>query len=376
MIIKKNNLIVSFLFFSSFIAGCDITGDLTWEVDTNIYQGIYKMIEVPVPQGGITFPIGVNNDDTAYISKAYYLGETQITFGLYQTVCMWAEKEKTGERYNNLYYPGYVYPEYTDNKQSIYDYPMCAVTYFEILVWCNAYTEWHNEKYGTNYTPVYTDSAGVPIRNSKVAYSPTYMQGGFWSTVEECFASYYQYIEDYPKMRDYIANVETTGTGFRLPTPNEWELAARWRGTDNINTVTETINGINFSAGSVRFTRGNSASGAGYPTTNLNETHQYAVFEYNSNGKLSLPKTKRPNTLGFYDMCGNLREFVYHIEHIEVPSEYDVWGTLVAKADYPFAQTRGGYFYDIYDPLALGASIYVDATAYNYYYGFRVARSK
>ena len=374
--------IVLYICFVFFITGCEdehFTGEMTWEVEKPDYQGTCTMIRVPVPDGGITFPVGID-DDTATIYSAFYLGETTISFGLYQAVCFWAEKEKTGIRYTNLYYPDYQYPSKIDNMNSIFDYPICGVTYFELLVWCNAYTEWYNEKYGTNFTPVYTESSGTPIRNAKKAYSPTYM-GGYWlegvyfSNAEECFETYYKYLSEHPKMEDYLNNIETSGTGFRLPTPNEWELAARWRGDDSTNSVTNLINGIDFSNQPVKFTKGNSVSGANDWVGNLNESHQYAVFEYNSRGKLFLSKTKKPNTLGFYDMCGNLREYVYNVIYIEVISNFDTWGNVIAKAPYPFAATRGGYFEDVYEQLTINYTMFVDATAYNYYYGFRVARS-
>jgi formylglycine-generating enzyme required for sulfatase activity len=50
-------------------------------------------------------------------------------------------------------------------------------------------------------------------------------------------------------------------TGFRLPSSNEWELAARWRGSDPTNTVSGYTNPY--------FTKGDSASGA---TADYNDT--------------------------------------------------------------------------------------------------------
>lgn len=367
------SLIVS---FAIIFIGCDLSGK---DEDENSkrppnYHGTYNMIEVPVPEGGITFPVSYDDDNTATIVKPFYLGQTQVSYGFYQMVAYWAAYQKSGAKYKNLYSDYYPYLDNEVHKESDNFFPISEITYFEVIVWCNAYTEWHNEKYGTNFASVYNEESGQPIRDAKKPYSPTYMQRG---AAAACFASYYQYIEDHPKAQDYLDNVEITGDGFRLPTPEEWELAARWRGSENTNTVTKTINGIDFSVQPVKFTKGNSASGANAYVGNLNETNRYAVFEYNSNGRLSTPKTKLPNTLGFYDMSGNLREFVYNIKHIDIPSQYDVWGSLVAKAPYPFAQTKGGYYLDTYETIAIGSDgIYVDATAYNYYYGLRVARSK
>jgi hypothetical protein len=65
-------------------------------------------------------------------------------------------------------------------------------------------------------------------------------------------------------------------------------------------------------------------------------------------------------------MSGNLREFVYSVIYVNLRGE-----------PYPFAQTKGGYFEDTYNDISIGGgNIYVDVAAYNYYYGFRVARDK
>jgi formylglycine-generating enzyme required for sulfatase activity len=337
------------IFVSLFLFECDLFSD---KEEDKIYfnSGTYNFVEVPVPNGGIDFPIGVDDDDTARVDKAFYIGDSQITFGLWQAVAYWATFEKSGEYYSYIYFNNH---EYQTNEQQ--EYPICGVTYMQAMVWCNAYTEWFNEKNNTNFTPVYVDGTGKSIRIAKKPLGPSETNPGDLTA----------YIYYYPMMEEYLNNKETSGTGFRLPTPEEWELAARWRGTNGTNSVTGTINGINFAEKTIKFTKGNSVSGADDSFSNLKESHKYAVFEYNSKGKLFLPKTKLPNALNIYDMCGNLREFVYHVRYLSVNEKSG-----------PFAQTRGGYFDDTYGSIAIGSCIYVDATAYNYYYGFRVARNK
>jgi hypothetical protein len=242
------------------------------------------------------------------------------------------------------------------------EYPVNDITYIQILIWCNAYTEWYNYKNGTNMQPVYTDRTGNPLRSAMVPLNPQYT-GSFPNSFLKIY--YDEYLPDNEDIIYYLNNGRTVGDGFRLPTPTEWELAARWNGTDSKNTVTDMINDIIYSEEIIKFTKGNSASGAKDNVANLYETHLYAYINENSNLKTNLSKRKKPNALGLYDMSGNLAEYVYNMEYIDIRG-----------VDFPFAMTKGGSFMFEHDYMAIGRWVLVDATAYNYFYGFRIAKNK
>jgi formylglycine-generating enzyme required for sulfatase activity len=365
--IMKNTVSVFGLFFSVLIllscsfnpdetgAPSGVTGGTPGAVQVTPGKpddsGAYKMMEAPVPQGGLIFPVGSGDEDTAAVDTAFSLGETEVSFGLWQEVAFWACFEKEGEQYNALYF--LEHPYLTDEHE---DYPINGISYLQALVWCNAYTEWHNDTYGTDYTAVYTDAAGNPIREAFPAFGPEYVLD---------FAVLDLYLSTYPTMQDYLENSKTAGNGFRLPTSSEWELAARWRGDDDTNTVTETINGVDFARQAIHFTKGNSASGA--VNDSSDESHKYAVFGYNSSdGKVpSVSKTKLPNALHIYDMSGNLKEYTYDVQY-----------RSIRGYAYPFAAARGGCFVDQSSFIVSGDVTLVDAANYNYYYGFRMARDK
>jgi len=335
------------------------------EIHPYTYSETYKLVSVPVPPEGIVFPIGYDDDDTAIITKKYSIGENEVTVGLWYTVANWATFEKEGEKYTNIYFTKHKYFE-----PDAMDYPINDITFIQALAWCNAYTEWHNTKYGTNLIPVYTDSEGKPIR-----YAPTPLNPSFAGRYSK---NYFEFCNDYLNNHEYILeylnNKITAGNGFRLPTHHEWELAARWNGTDNVNTVTDTVKGIDFSAQQIKFTKGNSASGAKDDVSNLYETHKYAYFRENSNLTLHLPKNKLPNALGLYDMSGNIAEIVYNVEYIYLRA---------VGVDFPFIETRGGNYMFVYtDPpmenvesVAIGRKIVTEVVfSYNYPYGLRIAR--
>ena len=319
-------------------------GPLTVTEYTN--AGDYNMILVPVPSGGVTFPVSVNDydDSTSKIDNAYYMGETEVTIGLWYVIADWATYKKEGEKYRNIFFNKHKYYPLHEMEYSISD-----VNYIQTLIWCNAYTEWHNFQYGTDYVPVYVDETGKPVRSAIKPMNPDFFKNGStpFSSETSRIRQLYNLLNDYldanETMKGYLNNVETYGNGFRLPTPDEWELAARWEGYDD--------------EGVLRFKSGALLSNPvdlweGTKATMLPSTY------------FTKPKTYS-NDLGLYEMSGNLREYVYYTTYILLMSAYD----------HPFAQTRGGSFLDNGTTLTISYKMYVDATSYNYYYGFRVARN-
>jgi formylglycine-generating enzyme required for sulfatase activity len=96
------------------------------------------------------------------------------------------------------------------------------------------------------------------------------------------------------------AHAKAGATGFRLPTSDEWELAARWR-----NDATNAVNGYN----NPWFTMGNSASGATSDYGNMAATGAVAWYKSNASDRTHPVKGKAPNALGLYDMSGNAMEW-------------------------------------------------------------------
>ena len=221
-----------------------------------------NMMSVPVPDGGITFPTGLEDTGRGTILSSYQIGETVVTWELWNTVRTWAVANGYSMNTGRMGSSG------SGSDQQ----PVTRITWYDALVWCNALTEYWNAISGASLETVY-NSGGNPIRstsNTSVLNSVT---------------------------------PSANATGFRLPTSLEWELAARWR-NDSVNTVSGFSNPW--------FTRGDSASGATADFNNINDTNNVSVNNGNSGSTMPV-KSKAPNSLGLYDMSGNVWEWCFNI---------------------------------------------------------------
>jgi hypothetical protein len=225
----------------------------------------FKMMAAP---GGITFPVGTDDSGEATVENAFLIAETETTWELWDTVRTWAIMDGGYQiEEGRMGYLGYDTGgnTYTPNNQ----HPVSEIGWYNSVVWCNALTEMVNAETGSALIPVYRSSDGKVIRNS----------GDTVALYSLCLKPH-------------------AGSGFRLTDNMEWELAARWRGDDNTNTVAGYSDPY--------FTKGDSASGAEDSWLNYDETQRYAVNDQDSTAPV---KSKLPNALGLYDMSGNMAEY-------------------------------------------------------------------
>jgi sulfatase modifying factor 1 len=281
------------------------------------------------------FPFGIDDQYTAAVEHEFWIGETEVTYELWVDVMEWAVAN--GYRFHTNAYRGSENHFDSSDKE-----PVTNIQWEDAIVWCNALTEYYSSIHGTDLIPVYRTKNNSTLRSPSLGWP------------------------------DNIYRHEQA-TGFRLPTAFEWQLAARYLGP-NQPTV-EPIKSDAILIDGLYWLPGRYASGADAPVTDLKSTEKVAWFDANVDGLRpydpELDKTqpvamKQPNTLGLYDMSGNVGEWIYDYEepwHEKLGNERFIFGS--SYSDSAERMTVGGIWLYSLDGLYKFINV-----------GFRIARNK
>lgn len=253
--------------------------------------------------GGITFPMDFYDYGIMRLTmeNAYWIAETEVTYELWKEVYDWAVSSKgkgkrEGEGEYRFIHTGRQGGDASSDGRAVGNkfHPVTNISWRDALIWCNALTEWYNAEKGSSLTCVYyTDELYTqPLR-----------------VIDDA--------DDYPcsitpgtQDNPYV---KTDADGFRLPSRDEWVLAARYQGNNEVNSEEDFPGPY--------FTHGNSASGASCRILDAQATGRVAWYAKNSggstkpvgsagtNGRKAL--TGNANYLGIYDMSGNVMEFSF-----------------------------------------------------------------
>lgn len=254
----------------------------------------------------ITFPMGESDTSTGTIRVKFFMGETEVTYKLWNEVHDWA--------LSNSYtfaYDGREGQDGTDGADPTNNEPVTYINWRDMIVWCNALTEYYNSENGTSCTCVYyTDpSYSTPLRTATGSSTLSSTTPGS----EDC-----PYI--YAAVNGNTDMSACTATGYRLPTTVEWEYAARYLGTSAPSTGddldSEVVSqGVNSGDSSLTagyyWTPGDYTSGAYDDNTDTTETQAVSWGGANSGSDTQEVALKRANALGLYDMSGNVYERLF-----------------------------------------------------------------
>jgi formylglycine-generating enzyme required for sulfatase activity len=251
------------------------------EQETFSAEGVsFVMVHVP----GKKLKTGTSDGGTATVSSDYQVGETEVTYQLWSTVYTWA----TGNGYS-FQNPGNM----GDGAGDTDLHPVTCVSWRDVMVWCNAATEWYNAINSTTYDCVYT-------------YSDSIVRSALDANAAAC---------------DNVSE-DSSASGFRLLTSAEWELAARYK--DDLNDDGDITD-------SGEYYPGDFASGATADYSHAAQTDSVAWHDGNSEDSTHTVKDLNPNALGLYDISGNAAEWCFDLSGSDRVHRGGGWNELAVN---------------------------------------------
>ncbi|MDR1949388.1 MAG: SUMF1/EgtB/PvdO family nonheme iron enzyme [Spirochaetaceae bacterium] len=247
----------------------DIAGNESDPVELTVKTDITRSM-IHVPGGIVSGDHGFGASDAIYSRPItvtpFLIGATEVTYELWSEVYQWAVSAERGDKQYTFARPGSGGGEslnsvFTDKKY----HPVTNVGWRDALVWCNAYSE----KAGK--TPAYYEAGTTTVLRTAEGDGTAAGSG-----------------------KAELADIKEGANGYRLPNAVEWEYAARG-GIPSLDSTAPW----NYP----------------YPGSFVTNGTDVAWHLSNSDSRTHEPAEKAANTLGIYDMAGNVAELLDWATH-------------------------------------------------------------
>jgi formylglycine-generating enzyme required for sulfatase activity len=287
---------------------------------------------VRVDGGTVTTSTGVFSSpfNTVPVTvESYSISAVELTYELWYTVVSWAKEH--GYTFFTIHTNAPPPDDVNRYQTPLLGTGVRGFSWIDLLVWCNAYSEWAKATLGGQYAdfePLYKTSSEAPVPNMILR---DYHSATDWILIVGAMAT----SPSHPDFNNIVQPAHDA-RGFRLLTDAEWEFSAR--GGDP------------------------SAAAWSYAYAGSNTVGDVAWYNGNSGNTRHTVGEKLPNTLGLYDMSGNLQEFVWEAKtatptnRVYASGKYDD-GDTFCKVTYRSSRTTYSYSDSVTLRIAGPASI-------------------